>query len=294
MPRTSRAARAVAARPPGTRPARSRRLPRVAAAALAAGALLGGATAPAQAQPSRPLPIILHPDLDHAGSTVAAHEGRSNSPVARPRAVQTQGMDVSSYQGDVNWNAAVSNGAQFAYLKATEGTTYLNPYFYAQSGGSFLAGVVRGAYHFALPNLSGAAAQANFFVDHGGGWTPDGLTLPPALDIEYNPYGADCYGLSQSAMVDWIREFSDTVHDRTSRYPLIYTTTAWWSSCTGNNAGFGATNPLWVARYASSVGTLPAGWGFQTIWQYADSGSLPGDQDWFNGPYDRVQALANG
>ena len=47
-----------------------------------------------------------------------------------------------------------------------------------------------------------------------------------------------------------------------------------------------------IARYASSVGTLPAGWGFYTFWQYADAGTYPGDQDVFNGAFDRLQALA--
>ena len=292
MRSTSRAARATTTAPPATRPARPRRLRRAAAATLAAAALLTCAAAPAQARVTRPLPIIPHPELDYAGSTVAVHEGRAGMGGHRPRGTQIQGMDVSAHQGNVDWGAAASNGARFAYLKATEGTTYTNPYFWSQSGGAFEAGVIRGAYHFALPNTSGGAAQANWFVDHGGDWTPDGMTLPPALDIEYNPYGATCYGLSQSAMVNWIGEFSDTVHDRTGRYPAIYTTTAWWTSCTGNNAGFGETNPLWVARYASSVGALPAGWSFQTIWQYADSGALPGDQDYFNGAYDRLQEFA--
>ncbi|WP_079198229.1 lysozyme [Streptomyces sp. CB03911] len=270
---------------------RTRRLPRLAAAALAAGALLAGGAAPAQA--ARPTPV-LHPEQDFAGSTVAAHEGRAGLPDARSLAAQTKGMDVSSYQGNVAWSTAAANGARFAYVKATEGTTYTNPYFTQQYNGSYNAGLIRGAYHFALPDVSGGAAQANWFVGHGGGWSGDGKTLPPALDIEYNPYGATCYGLSQSAMVNWIRDFSNTVHSRTGRYPTIYTTTNWWSTCTGNNAGFGATNPLWVARYASSVGTLPAGWSYQTIWQYADSGTLPGDQNWFNGAYDRLQALAKG
>jgi GH25 family lysozyme M1 (1,4-beta-N-acetylmuramidase) len=66
----------------------------------------------------------------------------------------------------------------------------------------------------------------------------------------------------------------------------------WWTLCTGNNAGFSA-NPLWIPRYASSVGTLPAGWSFQTIWQNADSGVFPGDQNKFNGALDRVQAFAH-
>ncbi|MFF2044348.1 lysozyme [Kitasatospora sp. NPDC058170] len=238
---------------------------------------------------------VLHPDLDFAGSTVAAHEGRAGTPGALALSVtQTPGLDVASYQGNVNWASVKANGARFAYVKATEGTTYTNPYFTQQYNGSYNAGLIRGAYHFALPDRSSGTAQANWFVDHGGGWSRDGRTLPPALDIEYNPYGATCFGLGQSAMVSWIRSFSNTVHTRTGRYPTIYTTTNWWSTCTGNNGGFGTTNPLWIARYASSVGTLPNGWSYQTIWQYADSGTFPGDQNVFNGAYDRIQALANG
>ncbi|GAA0671145.1 hypothetical protein GCM10010193_24190 [Kitasatospora atroaurantiaca] len=84
------------------------------------------------------------------------------------------------------------------------------------------------------------------------------------------------------------------MHSRTGRYLAICTTTNWWTTCTGNNSSFGGTNPLWSARYASSVGTLPAGWAYQTIWQFADSGTLPGDQNCFNGAYDRLQALAKG
>ena len=62
-------------------------------------------------------------------------------------------------------------------------------------------GLVRGAYHFALPDHSSGTAQAAWFATHGGAWSADNHTLPGALDIEYNPYGAACYGLSQAAMV---------------------------------------------------------------------------------------------
>ena len=95
-------------------------------------------------------------------------------------------------------------------------------------------------------------------------------------------------------MVSWIRTFSNRVHILTKRYPTIYTTTDWWKTCTGNNADFGKTNPLFIARYSSKAGTLPAGWNFYTFWQYADHGKFPGDQDVFNGAYSRLQALANG
>ena len=110
MRSTSRAARATTTAPPATRPARPRRLRRAAAATLAAAALLTCAAAPAQARVTRPLPIIVHPELDHAGSTVAVHEGGSGLGGHRPRGTQVQGMDVSAYQGDVDWHSAVDNG----------------------------------------------------------------------------------------------------------------------------------------------------------------------------------------
>ncbi len=276
------------------------RMLRRAATAAASAALLVGVVAAVPAQAAKPgTPANFHPEQDYAGSTVAAHEGRGDaadtaSAFAALAVTQTKGMDVSSYQGNVAWSTAYANGGRFAYVKATEGTSYTNAYFTQQYNGSYNAGMIRGAYHFALPNVSSGATQAAYFVAHGGGWSKDGKTLPPALDIEYNPYGATCYGLSQAGMVSWIRDFSNTVHTKTGRYPTIYTTTDWWTTCTGNNSSFGATNPLWIARYSSSVGTLPAGWSYQTIWQYADAGTLPGDQNYFNGALDRVQALANG
>jgi GH25 family lysozyme M1 (1,4-beta-N-acetylmuramidase) len=209
-------------------------------------------------------------------------------------AANPHGNDVSSHQGNVNWSSVKANGGLFSYSKATEGSYYTNPYFAQQYNGAYNAGLIRGAYHFAIPNDSGGAYQADYFVNHGGGWSKDGKTLPGALDIEYNPYGATCYGLSQGSMVNWIAAFINEYHARTGRWAVIYTTTNWWQSCTGNYGGFANNDPLWIANYSGSPGTLPNGWGFYTIWQYADSGVFPGDQDVFNGDYTRLQALANG
>ncbi|MCW3840998.1 lysozyme [Micromonospora yasonensis] len=202
------------------------------------------------------------------------------------------GMDVSSWQGNVNWSAAWNNGARFAYVKATEGTGYTNPYFAQQYNGSYNVGMIRGSYHFARPDVSSGATQANYFVDHGGGWSKDGKTLPGALDIEYNPYGSTCYGLSQASMRSWIASFVNQYYARTGRWATIYTTTDWWTTCTGNTSQFAANNPLWIARYASTVGTLPAGWPTYSFWQWASSGTFPGDQNVWNGTLDRLKVLA--
>lgn len=238
-----------------------------------------------------------HYDADHMGSGIAARTaaaGRSGA-AGRPDAPLVGGvlgMDVSGYQHNVNWTAAYAAGARFAVVKATEGTTYTNPYFTQQYDGSAAVGMVRGAYHFALPNTrpGSGTAQADFFVDHGGGWSADGATLPPALDIEYNPYGPTCYRMSPASVVAWIQAFVAEVHARTAQYPLIYSTYGWWSRCTGNSAAF-SQDPLWIADYGVGPGRLPAGWAFQTLWQYADSGAFVGDQDSFNGSPARLQAL---
>ncbi|MFE9818174.1 lysozyme [Streptomyces sp. NBC_00236] len=229
------------------------------------------------------------------GMGVIAHDGQGNlGGSATTLAAQTEGVDVSSHQGNVAWSTLWNSGVKWAYTKATEGTYYTNPYFAQQYNGSYNVGMIRGAYHFATPDTTSGATQANYFVDHGGGWSRDGKTLPGVLDIEWNPYGAQCYGKTAAGMVSWIRDFVNTYKARTGRDAVIYTATSWWQSCTGNSAAFGATNPLWVARYNTTVGTLPAGWGFYTMWQYTSSGPTVGDHNHFNGALDRVQALANG
>lgn len=225
-------------------------------------------------------------------ATLAAGLGLSVAVTPASAAGVVYGMDVSHYQGSINWTTQYNAGARFVYIKATEGTSYTDPNFSANYTGSYNAGFIRGAYHFAQPASSSGATQANYFLAHGGRWSGDGKTLPGALDMEYNPSGATCYGLSPSAMGSWIRSFSDTYHSATGVYPVIYTSTSWWNQCVSGD--FSSTNPLWVARYSSSAGTLPSGWSYYTFWQNADSGKFPGDQDQFNGDYSRLQALAKG
>ncbi|WP_199429404.1 lysozyme [Qaidamihabitans albus] len=279
---------------------------RVTSAAIAGtvGALLLGALTPVAASPPSVDAYVQRNDHP-MGSQIARVEGdrsdrESKAAARRPQGLNSDGgqaaatvagIDVSGWQKNVDWNHWWNQGKRFAYVKATESTTYKNPYFAQQYNGSYNVGMIRGAYHFALPDRSSGAAQANYFVDNGGGWSGDGKTLPGALDMEYNPYGATCYGKSKAGMAAWIRDFHDTYHRRTGRWPVIYTSTSWWNQCVGTAQSFGSTVPLWVARYSSSVGTLPSGWSFHTFWQYTSS---PIDQNTFNGAYDRLRVLATG
>jgi len=254
-------------------------------ALLATTAATGAVATPAAADYS------LAPE-NHAGSQIARFEAPQGVP---PLLVdKTLGHDVSGHQGPVDWPASAAKGAEFVFVKATEGTGFRNPQFAQQYNGSHGAGMIRGAYHFARPDVGPGGPQAHYFIDNGGGWTADGKTLPGALDVEYNPYGETCYGLDAAGMTAWIKDFSDTYAKRTGRAPVIYTSTSWWNRCTGSSKAFGSVNPLWIARYAPEIGPLPAGWSTHTVWQWSDKGDLPGDQNYFNGAPDRLATLARG
>lgn len=267
-----------------------------------------GATADASTAGQDPSLTTMNANGDHAmGSTIPKADDATGATSLKIHSLATVqataaaagpagvvGMDVSGYQTGINWTTVANNGGKFVYVKATEGTTYKSSQFASQYNGAYNVGMTRGAYHFATPNTSSGAAQATYFVNNGGSWTGDGRTLPPLLDIEYG-YNATCWGLSQSAMVSWIASFSSTVLSLTGTRPAIYTTTDWWKTCTGNSTAF-SSNPLMLARYttASTPGTLPASWKTWSIWQWADAGTFPGDQDVFNGTAAGLKVMALG
>ncbi|MEU2718065.1 GH25 family lysozyme [Streptomyces sp. NPDC007205] len=203
-----------------------------------------------------------------------------------------QGLDVSAYQETVDWSAVAADGASFAYVKATEGTSYISSRFSQQYDGAAEAGLIRGAYHFARPDKSSGSAQADYFVDHGGTWRPDGKTLPGVLDIEATPGLSTCYGVSPAATVRWIASFDAEYRRRTGRNPVINTNTSWWSQCTGNSSAFAATNLIWIGSWTGTPHPLPNGWSRYAFWQTSDSGTFPGDQDVFNGTKQDLRNLA--
>jgi hypothetical protein len=94
-------------------------------------------------------------------------------------------------------------------------------------------------------------------------------------------------------MTGWIRDFLNRYKARTGRYAMIYTTTNWWQVCTGNSAEF-SNHPFWIACYCGAPGAMPASAATPTIWQFADRGIFPGDQNLFNGTMQRLVVLAKG
>lgn len=218
------------------------------------------------------LGLALLAGLATAGAGTATAEDQAEA----MQAGQPVGIDVSATHGSINWDGAVASNVRFAYIHATEGIRYTSPTFAAQYDGATDDRLLRGAYHVALPDQSGGAAQADFFVDNGGGWSADGQTLPGAVSLSYNPSGATCYDLTPAELIGWIHDFADEYRARTGREVVIQTTADWWNSCTDSATEFGAGHPLWVAQYGLGDPMLPAGWSYYTFWQYASTSSLPG------------------
>ena len=199
------------------------------------------------------------------------------------------GLDVAGYQHPVTktypkgqpigWSSVAAAGYKFVAIKATEGDYYVNPWAVTDMNAAKAAGLSVTPYHFAIPNASGGAAQAQYTLEYSG-YQPGTRMLPLMLDIEYDPYTASdhtniCYGLTPAKMTAWVAAFVNTVKSVTGLYPVIYTTANWWNTCTGGSTAFGA-DPMWVAAYGFTSPPMPAGWPAWTIWQYTSGGTVPG------------------
>jgi GH25 family lysozyme M1 (1,4-beta-N-acetylmuramidase)/lysozyme family protein len=219
---------------------------------------------------------------------------------AAPAGASVYGPDVSSYQHvtgyTIDWGQAHSTGgAAFAFVKATEGTTYTNPWFARDWAALGSQGMMRGAYHFAAPgaDLRTAVTQADYFARTVGAMNRKG-DLPPVLDLESSG------GLKPAQLVAWAQAWLTEVEKQTGRRPVIYTYPAFWQSATGNSTAFKDRYLLWVASYSSvPPSPLPGGWTRYTFWQYSNQSSMPGfsaplDMSLFNGTSADLALLAAG
>jgi GH25 family lysozyme M1 (1,4-beta-N-acetylmuramidase) len=203
------------------------------------------------------------------------------------------GPDVASYQHPygqrIAWRKVARAGKEFAIIKATEGTSYRNPWFRRDYAGSRRAGLVRGSYHFARPQypiVQSARAQARYYANRLGTSTKHRKTLPPALDLEVTG------GLGRAALVTWAQTFLLEVRRRTHRVPMIYTYPYFWSSALGDPAAL-ARYRLWMASYDGKP-TVP-----HALWQYTSAARVKGiaggvDMSRFVGDPDSWRLLADG
>lgn len=176
-----------------------------------------------------------------------------------------RGIDVSDYQGTVNWGAVASSKIEFAITKATEGATFVADTFTTNWAGIRREKLVRGAYHFFRPRTD-PLAQADLFLDIVKLEPGD---LPPVLDIESDD------GVDPDRIKSSIRTWLLRVEQATLRRPIVYTYPSFWERM-GNWQDF-ADYPLWIAHYTTEPRPwVPGGWRTWTMWQYTDRGSVNG------------------
>ncbi len=196
----------------------------------------------------------------------------------------TKGIDVSYYQGTIDWAKVKNAGVAFAFVRVSDGLANVDSRFSQNWSGTRAAGVIRGAYQFFRPNLD-AAAQANLFVQKVGKLAAD--DLPPVIDVEVT--GSQTAAVIAANVRIWI----DIVEAATGKKPIIYTGYYFWRDSVGNAKFPGY--PLWVAAYVNHCPDLPSDWDRWSFWQTSSSGQVGGiagavDLNSFNG--DRAGLLA--
>ncbi len=223
---------------------------------------------------------------------------------AGPAGALLTGVDVASHQhpggAAINWTQVRAAGHSFAFVKASEGTTYRNPYYATDFAGAASAGLFRGAYHYARPRLplSSAIDQARYFVSITGGLGAP-LDLPAVLDLE------ETGGLGRADLAQWARLWLGEVERLTGRPPIVYAGYYFWQNQVGAPTDIGARYRLWLPSYPIDPNSttfrplVPSGWATWTFWQYTSSGRVPGisgnvDLNRYCCDFGNLAALAGG
>ncbi|MBC8081677.1 MAG: glycoside hydrolase family 25 protein [Hymenobacter sp.] len=185
--------------------------------------------------------------------------GREKTPLLAGYAVH--GIDVSSYQGRIDWAEVSRNQVKFAFIKATEGVTLRDSRFLRNWSAARKAGVYRGAYHYFQPTYDGAR-QANLFTRTVPLAAGD---LPPVLDVEHTKFH-DVAVMRRNVTV-WLR----LVERHYGVRPILYSNYGFYKRYL---AGHFDKYPLWLAHYEVDQPRLPRDkW---LIWQHSDEAYVPG------------------
>jgi lysozyme len=181
-----------------------------------------------------------------------------------PRAYQVHGVDVSRWQGNIDWRKLREQGANFTFIKATDGGDHTDPMFRTNWNGAKAAGLKRGAYHFFYWCRT-AGEQADWFIRN----VPrDPEALPPVIDVEWNHDSACRQKLSPKIVREKMKVFMEKVERHYGKRPIIYTAPDFYED---NLEGAFNEYPFWlraVAEHPSKVYPNRR-WVF---WQYSGSG----------------------
>lgn len=174
------------------------------------------------------------------------------------QAAAVSGIDVSAYQGAINWNAVAASGVKFAMIRVGNTKYGLDKYFVQNVVGANAAGIRVGAYVYSYAlNPAEAAADAQLAVSAMGNLP---ISFPVAIDIE-DPSQVN---LSQAEQLAIVNTFCSVIY-AAGYQPMVYSYKNWFATKLGVTAW-----DHWVANYSGAMG-FPG-----TMWQYSSSGAVPG------------------
>ena len=204
-----------------------------------------------------------------------------------------KGVDISKWQGNVDWDRIAGDGVSFAFVRVSDGLGSLDQKFDRNWENAREAGIYTGVYQFFRPNQS-VLGQADYLLEKMGcdmvaktcPWTE--MDLPPVIDVEYRPSG-----WSKNQMRNAIRTWIDRVEEFGAE-PIVYSGRYFWRDYVGTDEW--SDHPFWIAHYTNNCPNIPDDWSDWDFWQYTDSGSVSGvngntDMNQFNGTLQMLQAL---
>jgi lysozyme len=202
-----------------------------------------------------------------------------------PGATVLTGIDVSYYQGTIDWAKVAASGRAFAIARIGDGADFIDPKFATNYAANKQRGLIRGSYQFFRAG-DDPVKQAEIVLAHIG-MLADG-DLPPVIDIEVLD------GQSAATLISRARKWLEIVEAGIGRPPIVYTSPGFWSTL--GNPDF-SRYPLWVAHWGVSCPSLPGNWKAWKFWQHSESGTVSGisgavDLDKFDGDLAQLKAFA--
>ncbi|PSC02996.1 glycoside hydrolase [Alsobacter soli] len=227
------------------------------------------------------------PDYYPRKGDVKPHPG-----VARAKSLPIHGIDVSRWQGEVDWNQVRNAGTRFAFIKATEGGDHIDPAFSRNWAGAKAAGVPVGAYHFVYWCRS-AQEQARWFVQH---IPTDPDALPPVLDVEWNGSSQTCpKKIPRELALEKIKIMLAELERHTGKRPIIYTDITFHKDVLEGEL---QDYPFWIRSVAAEPHERYASRPY-ALWQWTTTGRVPGikgdvDRNAFHGTEQQWVAFLDG
>ena len=188
--------------------------------------------------------------------------------MARARALPIQGIDISRYQGRVDFAEARAAGMHFVFMKSTEGKDYIDPAFYDNWRNARAAGMARGAYHF-MTWCSLASEQAAWFIANVPN---DADALPPVLDLEWNNQSKCRNTHAKEDILEKVRVMLAAMEAHTGKLPIIYTDINFHRDIL---AGEYFPNTFWLRSTAAEPYQRYASRDW-TFWQWTQTGMVRG------------------